>query len=129
MQSIGPGFCVVFKTTIEQHLGEVSFFKVYAGEITEAMDMINSSRNSSKERLSQLFVISGKNRDKVEKLVAGDIGATIRLKNTYTNNTLNSPKNADIIIEPMVYPEPKYRAAVKAKNQGMMRNWAVCSAN
>jgi len=113
-----PASAFVFKTTIEQHLGEVSFFKVYAGEITEAMDMINSSRNSSKERLSQLFVISGKNRDKVEKLVAGDIGATIRLKNTYTNNTLNSPKNADIIIEPMVYPEPKYRAAVKAKNQG-----------
>jgi elongation factor G len=114
----GPASAFVFKTTIEQHLGEVSFFKVYAGEITEAMDMINPSRNSSKERLSQLFVISGKNRDKVEKLVAGDIGATIRLKNTYTNNTLNSPKNADLIIEPMVYPEPKFRTAVKAKNQG-----------
>ncbi len=112
-----PASAFVFKTTIEQHLGEVSFFKVYAGEITEAMDMINPSRHSSKERLSQLFVISGKNRDKVEKLVAGDIGATIRLKNTYTNNTLNSPKNADLIIEPMIYPEPKFRAAVKAKNQ------------
>jgi elongation factor G len=113
-----PATAFVFKTTIEQHLGEVSFFKVYAGEITEAMDMINPNRNSSKERLSQLFVISGKNRDKVEKLVAGDIGATIRLKNTHTNNTLNSPKNPDIMIEPMVYPEPKFRAAVKAKNQG-----------
>lgn len=113
-----PASAFVFKTTIEQHLGEVTFFKVYAGEITEAMDMINPSRNSSKERLSQLFVISGKNRDKVEKLVAGDIGATIRLKNTFTNNTLNSPKNSDLIIPPMVYPEPKYRAAVKAKNQG-----------
>ena len=113
-----PASAFVFKTTIEPHLGEVSFFKVYAGEITEAMDMINPSRHGSKERLSQLFVISGKNRDKVEKLVSGDIGATIRLKNTFTNNTLNSPKNPDLIIEPMVYPEPKYRAAVKAKNQG-----------
>jgi elongation factor G len=113
-----PASAFVFKTSIEQHLGEVSFFKVYAGEITEAIDMINSSRNNSKERLSQLFVISGKNRDKVEKLVSGDIGATIKLKNTYTNNTLNSPKNSDIIIEPMVYPEPKFRVAVKAKNQG-----------
>ncbi len=112
-----PASAFVFKTSIEQHLGEVSFFKVYAGEITEAMDMINPSRNSTKERLSQLFVINGKNRDKVEKLVAGDIGATIKLKNTYTNNTLNSPKNADLIIEPMVYPEPKFRTAVKAKNQ------------
>ncbi|MGA3012560.1 MAG: elongation factor G [Bacteroidales bacterium] len=112
-----PATAFVFKTAIEQHLGEVSFFKVYAGEVTEAIDMINPSRNSSKERLSQLFVINGKNREKVEKLIAGDIGATIKLKNTYTNNTLNSPKNADIEIETMVYPEPKFRTAVKAKNQ------------
>jgi elongation factor G len=107
----------VFKTTIEQHLGEVSFFKVYAGEITEAMDMINPNRNNSKERLSQLFVISGKNREKVEKLVAGDIGATIKLKNTFTNNTLNSLKNPDDIIEQIQYPEPKFRVAVKTKIQ------------
>ncbi len=117
-KSSDPASAFIFKTTIEQHLGEVSYFKVYAGEITEAMDMINPVRNSSKERLSQLFVMNGKNRDKVEKLVAGDIGATIKLKNTYTNNTLNSPKNADDIIEPMVYPEPKFRVAVKARNAG-----------
>jgi elongation factor G len=113
-----PASVFIFKTTIEQHLGEVSFFKVYAGEVTEAMDMINPSRHSSKERFSQLFVINGRNREKVEKLVAGDIGATIKLKNAFTNNTLNSLKNPDLVIEPMVYPEPKFRAAVKAKNQG-----------
>jgi elongation factor G len=111
-----PASAFVFKTSIEAHLGEVSFFKVYAGEITEAMDMINPSR-SSKERLSQLFVMNGKNRDKVEKLAAGDIGATIKLKSTFTNNTLNSPKNADDVIEPIVFPNPKFRVAVKAKNQ------------
>jgi elongation factor G len=113
-----PASAFIFKTSIEPHLGEVSFFKVYAGEITEAMDMINPTRNSSKERLSQLFAINGKNREKVEKLVAGDIGATIKMKNTFTNNTLNSPKNADDIIEPTTYPEPKFRVAIKAKNQG-----------
>ena len=113
-----PATAFVFKTSIEPHLGEVSFFKVYAGEITEAMDMINPTRNSSKERLSQLFVINGKNREKVEKLVAGDIGATIKMKNTFTNNTLNSTKNPDDVIEPIVYPEPKFRTAVKAKNAG-----------
>jgi elongation factor G len=112
-----PASAYVFKTTIEQHLGEVSYFKVFAGEITEAMDMINPNRNSSKERLSQLFVMNGKNREKVEKLVAGDIGATIKMKNTHTNNTLNSPKNADDIIEQVVYPDPKFRVAVKVKNQ------------
>jgi len=105
----------IFKTSIEQHLGEISYFKVYAGEITEAMDMVNPVR-LSKERLSQLFVVNGKNREKVEKMVAGDIGATIKLKNTYTGNTLNSQKNPDDIIEPTHFPEPKFRTAVKAKN-------------
>ncbi|MDP4282434.1 MAG: elongation factor G [Bacteroidota bacterium] len=112
-----PASALVFKTSIEQHLGEVTFFKVFAGEITEAMDMINPNRNSSKERLSQLYIMNGKNREKVEKLEAGDIGATIKLKNTYTNNTLNSPKNSDDIIEPIVFPNPKFRTAIKAKNQ------------
>jgi elongation factor G len=107
---------LVFKTTIEPHLGEVSFFKVYSGEITEAMDMINPTRGS-KERLSQLFVMNGKNREKVEKLLAGDIGATIKLKATFTNNTLNSHKNPDDVIEPIAFPEPKFRVAVRAKTQ------------
>jgi len=106
---------LIFKTSIEQHLGEISYFKVYAGEITEALDMINPNRQS-KERVSQIFVVNGKNREKVEKMIAGDIGATIKLKNCHTNNTLNSPKNPDDIIEPLVYPDPKFRVAVKAKS-------------
>jgi elongation factor G len=110
-----PTSAFIFKTSIEQHLGEISYFKVYAGEITEAMDMINPARQS-KERLSQLFVVNGKNREKVDKMVAGDIGATIKLKNTYTGNTLNSQKNADDVIVKTIYPEPKFRTAVKAKN-------------
>ncbi len=110
-----PASAFIFKTSIEQHLGEISFFKVYAGEITEAMDMVNPVRQS-KERLSQLFVTNGKSREKVEKMVAGDIGATIKLKNSFTNNTLNSAKNADDVIQPIVFPDPKFRTAVKAKN-------------
>ncbi len=110
-----PASALIFKTSIEQHLGEISYFKVYAGEITEALDMINPNRQS-KERISQIFVVNGKNREKVEKMVAGDIGATIKLKNSHTNNTLNSPKNPDNIIEPLVYPDPKFRVAVKAKS-------------
>ncbi|MEI7981692.1 MAG: elongation factor G [Bacteroidota bacterium] len=110
-----PASAFIFKTSVEQHLGEISYFKVYAGEITEALDMINPNRQS-KERVSQIFVVNGKNREKVEKMVAGDIGATIKLKSTYTNNTLNSPKNADDVIEPTVFPDPKFRTAVKARN-------------
>lgn len=110
-----PTSLFVFKTAIETHLGEISYFKVYGGEVIESQDMVNPNRNS-KERISQLFVINGKNREKVEKFVAGDIGATIKLKSTFTNNTLNSLKNPDDIIEPTVFPNPKFRVAVKAKN-------------
>ncbi len=110
-----PTSLFIFKTSIEQHLGEMSIFKVYSGEVTEAIDLVNPN-TSSKERLSQLMCIAGKTREKVEKLVAGDIGATIKLKNTNTQNTLNTPKNADDIIEYTQYPNPKFRTAIKAKN-------------
>jgi len=110
-----PTSLYIFKTAVETHLGEISYFKVYGGEVIESQDMVNANRNS-KERISQLFIINGKNREKVEKFVAGDIGATIKLKAVFTNNTLNSLKNPDDIIEPTTYPNPKFRVAVKAKN-------------
>jgi elongation factor G len=112
-----PTSLLVFKTTIESHLGEVSFFKVYSGEVNESSDMVNGN-NGTKERMSQLFVMAGKNREKITKFVAGDIGATIKLKNTSTNETLNAPKIADDIIEPIVFPDTKITLAVKARNQG-----------
>lgn len=106
----------VFKTVIESHLGEVSFFKVYNGELTEGTDLVNAN-NDTKERLSQLFSMAGKKtREKLPKVVAGDIAATIKLKNTATNETLNAPKIADDVIEPIVFPDPKMTMAVKAVN-------------
>jgi elongation factor G len=111
-----PAIAFVFKTSIEPHLGEVSFFKIYGGEIKEAEDMINGT-NSTKERISQVYAFAGKNRDKVDKMVAGDIGATIKLKNTLTNHTLNTPKFSDERIPPIEYPDSKFRVAVKAVNQ------------
>jgi len=110
-----PTSAFVFKTSIESHLGEVTFFKVYSGQITEAFDMINSE-SSTKERISQIFAMNGKNREKLEKIVAGDIGATIKLKSTKTNSTLNEPKNSSVVIEPISFPEPKFRTAAKAVN-------------
>ncbi len=107
----------VFKTSVEPHLGELSFFKVIEGCIAESADLINSN-TGSKERLSQLFLVAGKNRQKIEKVCAGDIAASIKLKDTHTNNTLTSSKNQGVKVSPIVFPEPKYRMAVKAKNQG-----------
>lgn len=103
----------VFKTTIEQHLGEVSFIKVCDGEIAKAVDVLNTVTNT-KERISQLLVFAGKNRVEVEKASAGDIVATIKLKSTPCGSTMVA--KGDDVIEPTVYPNPKFRTAVRAKN-------------
>ena len=110
-----PTSVLVFKTSIEEHLGEISFFKVFAGEVSEGMDMVNGS-NSSKERIPQLFAVAGKKREKIEKVSAGDIAATIKLKNIRTNQTLNGTKNGGDIIEKIVFPAPKITMAVRSKN-------------
>jgi elongation factor G len=112
-----PAVAFIFKTSIETHIGEVSYFKVLAGELTEAMDMVNSS-NGTKERISQVYVCYGKNREKIGKIVAGDIGATIKLRSSFTNNTLITPKGADIQVAPIEFPNIKYRAAIKAISSG-----------
>ncbi|MBE9485230.1 MAG: elongation factor G, partial [Bacteroidetes bacterium] len=111
-----PATAFVFKTTIESHLGEVIFLKLYGGEITEGMDM-NNANTSTKERISQIFAFCGKNREKLDKVYAGDIFATIKLKNTHTSNTLNSLKGGDDEIEAIEFPNPKFRTAIKAQNQ------------
>ncbi len=110
-----PAALFIFKTSIEQHLGEVSYFKVYGGEITEGMDMINP-RTGNKERITQLFGLNGKSRDKVEKVEAGDIVSTIKLKDVQTGDTLLDPKKADAGFEPFTLPNPLYTVAIKAVN-------------
>lgn len=112
----GPASIFVFKTSIEAHLGEVSYFKVMSGKVTEGMDLINVNRDA-KERLSQLYCVAGSNRHKVTELVAGDIGATVKLKETKTNHTLNI-KGCEYLFEPIKYPNPKFRTAIKAVNEG-----------
>ncbi len=113
----GPINAFVFKSASESHLGEISYFRVYSGTIEEGTDVMNS-KTSTKERLSQMFVTAGKIREKITKLVAGDIGAAVKLKNTQTNSSLIELKGKLIEVEPIEFPEPKYRVAVKAVNQG-----------
>lgn len=110
-----PTSLFVFKSSIEQHIGEINFFRVMTGKVTESNDLINSN-NDTKERLAQLFVVAGKNRTKVSELVAGDIGATVKLKNTKTNHTL-CVSGQDYKFESMVFPNAKFRTAIKAKNE------------
>lgn len=106
---------LVFKTSVEPHLGEMSFFRVYEGTITESVDLVNSD-TETKERLSQLYAVAGKNRQKLEKVMPGDIAATIKLKDTKTNHTLTSQKNQGVKAEPIVFPDPNFRMAIKAKS-------------
>ena len=110
-----PASVFVFKSTVESHLGELNFFKVMSGKVTEGMDITNNTKNA-KERLSQLFVVNGKNRTKVTELYAGDIGATVKLKETKTNHTLGV-KGADYTFPPIKFPNAKYRAAIKTLNE------------
>jgi elongation factor G len=109
----GPASIYVFKTSVEPHIGEVSYFKVMSGKLKEGDDLVNIDR-SSKERISQVFSVAGQIRTKVDVLVAGDIGATVKLKDTRTGNTLNV-KGCDYDFTEIKYPEPKYRRAIKAK--------------
>ncbi|MFW6326672.1 MAG: elongation factor G [Bacteroidota bacterium] len=105
----------MFKTSIESHIGEVNYFKVYSGTVKEGMDLVNA-QTANKERLSQLYVSAGKKRDKVSSFVAGDIGAAVKLKATKTNQTLYAGK--EVKFPAINFPEPKFRTAVKPVNEG-----------
>ena len=113
--SNGAPCIFIFKTQIEQHLGEVSYFKVISGKITEGVELTNNN-NGTKEKITQLYVTAGKNRIKVPELLAGDIGCTVKMKNTKTSHTL-SASSKGWTFAPMSFPEPKFRTAVKPKNQ------------
>jgi elongation factor G len=111
----GPTSIYVFKTSVEPHIGEVSYFKVMSGKLKEGDDLVNVDR-SSKERISQIFSVAGQIRTKVDELVAGDIGATVKLKDTRTGNTLNV-KGCEYDFKEIKYPDPKYRRAIKAVSE------------
>jgi elongation factor G len=110
-----PAAVFVFKSHLEPNLGKLSFFKVISGEVTTASELINS-QTGAVERIHQLFIMDGKTRHPVEKLIAGDIGATLKLKDTVSNQTLHA-KGYDVTIKPISFPEPRIRTAVIAKSK------------
>ena len=111
----GPTSVYFFKTGVEPHIGEVQYFKVMSGTLKEGDDLTNADRGS-KERMAQIFVCSGANREKVEELVAGDIGCTVKLKDVRTGNTLNG-KDCDNRFNFIKYPNSKYTRAIRAVNE------------
>ena len=113
--SNGPESLYFFKTSVEPHIGEVSYFKVMSGKVHEGDDLLNADRGS-KDRIAQINVVAGGNRVKVEELQAGDIGAAVKLKDVKTGNTLNG-KDCDYKFNFIKYPNSKYTRAIKPVNE------------
>ena len=113
--SNGPESLYFFKTSVEPHIGEVSYFKVMSGKVHEGDDLLNADRGS-KERIAQIYVVAGGNRVKGEELQAGDIGAAVKLKDVKTGNTLNG-KDCDYKFNFIKYPNSKYTRAIKPVNE------------
>lgn len=107
----GPLSVYFFKTTVEPHIGEVSYFKVMSGTLKAGADLENVTRGG-KERLAQIFCVCGQIREAVNELQAGDIGAAVKLKDVRTGNTLDE-KGCDYAFDFIKYPAPKYQRAVR----------------
>lgn len=113
---LAPPCLFIFKTLAEPHIGELSFFKVYAGTVRSGMELENETTGSA-ERLSQLFLVEGNERIPVPELTAGDIGATLKLKNTHVNNTLHAKGRRDEL-PPIKFPPSVMTVAVEAAKKG-----------
>jgi len=108
----------IFKTVSEPRVGTLSYFKVYAGTLHAGDELVNAE-NRETERFGTIYVANGREREAINHLVAGDIGVTVKLKKTHTNNTLNA-KGVDRKIEPMHFPDPRIRVAVKPPSKSEM---------
>ena len=113
--STAPASLFFFKTTVEPHIGEVSYFKVMTGTVKEGDDFTNANRHS-KERLAQIYTVAGQMRNKAEQLHAGSIGVAVKLKDVRRGNTLNE-KGSEHLFDFIKYPNPRYRRAIKALNE------------
>lgn len=116
VDSSEPLSVFIFKTLAEMHVGELSYFKVLSGKIKTGNDVVNSTRGSN-ERIGQIFVLNGKNKENVDNLEAGDIGAVVKLKGTHTSDTL-AAKGKEIVYPSIEFPAPLIRTAIKPKAKG-----------
>ena len=112
----GPACIFIFKTIIEPHIGELSLFKVYSGKVKGGIELVNENTGAV-EKINQLLLMEGHNRIPVQELVAGDIGATVKLKSTHVNNTLHE-KGANLELEPIIFPKTNVTIAISTVNKG-----------
>ena len=112
----GPPAIFVFKILSDPHVGEMSFFRVLSGSVHAGVDLTNQNKNKV-ERLTQIFQMNGKNRKDLTTAVTGDIGAVVKLKDTHVNNTLTG-KNLNVMIDPIIFPDPLIEQALTSKQKG-----------
>ena len=112
----GPACIFIYKTVSEPHVGELSFFKVYSGMVRSGMELENETTGVT-EKLTQLFLVEGNKRTNVNELIAGDIGATLKLRNTHVNNTLHI-KGKNIELTPIEFPPPNMTVAIETIKKG-----------
>src|SRR6476659_1892682 len=112
----GPACIFIYKTVNESHVGELSFFKVYSGTIRSGMELENESTGVT-EKINQMFMVEGNKRTPTNELVAGDIGATLKLKNTHVNNTLNA-RGKNYELPSIDFPPPNMTVAIETTKKG-----------
>ena len=114
--SNGEPIAFIYHTMAEAHVGDYSFFRIHSGTLAPGMDLVNANTGAS-ERLGQLYTINGHDRDPVERMYSGDLGALVKLKNTHTNDTLHQ-KGSKVSMEPIDFPAPTYKTAVVTMREG-----------
>jgi len=107
---------LVFKTIVEQHVGELSLVRLYSGSLKPGDEVLNPTKNSS-ERIGQMFHLNGHQRDEVEDAKAGDIVALVKLKDTHTGNTLCA-RGQPVKLPAIEFPEPLISVAISPKEKG-----------
>src|SRR6187455_3197347 len=115
-EASGPACAFIYKTISEPHVGELSFFKVYSGTVKSGMELENETTNVT-EKITQLFLVEGNKRMPINELVAGDIGATLKLKNTHTNNTLHA-RGKNYELPSIEFPSPNMTVAIEPLKKG-----------
>lgn len=112
----GPACLFIYKTISELHVGDLSFFKVFSGVVKAGMELVNGSTGAV-EKINQMFLMEGNKRTPVQELVAGDIGATLKLRNTHVNNSLHARGHA-IELTPILFPTANMTVCIEPGNKG-----------
>ncbi len=110
-----PFASLAFKIATDPYVGSLTFFRVYSGTLKKGSYVLNTT-TGEKERISRILRMHADSREDIDEIYAGDIAATVGLKNTSTGNTL-CDENNPVILEEIIFPEPVISIRVEPKNK------------